>query len=108
MNLIGISLIVLSGVILVVSLVYIITINRSKERLAMIEKNMAPSLHRSDHLFSNSLKVALLLMGGGLGFISALFIDEYLLIGIDNPAVYPGCVLFFAGVGLVIYHNFFK
>ena len=108
MKFIGISLILLAIVILIVSLVYIITINRTKERLAMIEKNMDPDLHSHSHFLSSSLKIALLFMGGGLGFIIALVVDEFLLVGIDNPAIYAGSVLFMAGTGLVLFHKIFK
>jgi hypothetical protein len=108
MNFIGISLIVLSLVILIVSLVYIITINRTKERLAMMENNIDPTEHSYHQNFFNSLKIAFLFMGGGLGFIIALLVDEYLLTGIDNPAIYAGGVLFFSGGGLMLFHKFFK
>lgn len=69
---------------------------------------MDPTHLSSECFFSNSLKIALLFMGGGLGFLTALVVDEYLLIGIDNPAIYAGCVLLFSGTGLIIYHKFFK
>ena len=108
MKFIGISLILLACVILVVSLVYIISISRTKERLAMIEKNMDLSQYGTGPLYFNSLKMAFLFIGGGLGFILALLIDEYILISIDNPAIYAGSVLLFAGIGLLVYHKFFK
>lgn len=104
MNLFAIALIILTSVILIVALVYIITINRTKERLALIEKGINPSEHTYYSIFPNTLKAGLFFMGGGFGFIVALLLDEYVLSGIDNPAIYPGCVLVCAGIGLVIYY----
>lgn len=102
------SLIILSGVILIVSIVYIIALNRTKEKLAMIEKNMDPSLSSPHNIFSNTLKIGFLFIGAGLGFITALLVDEFLLSNLDNPAIYPGCILLFAGIGIVLYHQFYK
>jgi hypothetical protein len=72
--------------------------------MALIEKGLDPTRKSWDIFFPHPLKGALLLMGAGLGFLTALIIDDLLFAELDNPALYAGCVLFFAGAGLLIFH----
>lgn len=108
MTFIAIPLILLVGVALVVSLFYIISVNKNKEKLALIEKGLNPKEHMEDRFFLNSAKAGTLLVGAGLGFLSALLIDELVLTDIDNPAIYPACIFTFSGISLVIYYLIFN
>ena len=104
MEIFAIALMFFSTVILIVSLVYIISNNSSKEKLAMIEKGLDPEENERKKFHVNSLKLGMLAFAVGLGFITAFYIDEYIVIEIDNPAIYPGCIFIYAGLSLIIYH----
>ena len=108
MELIAFPLVFLTAVILIVSLTYIISINRSKEKLALLEKGLNPKEYMRDRFFLNAVKIGMIMVGVGLGFLVALLTDEYLLIGIDNPAIYPACIFSIAGVSLIIYYAIFN
>jgi ABC-type lipoprotein release transport system permease subunit len=108
MELIIFPLVFLTAVILIVSLIYITSINRSKEKLALIEKGLNPDEYIKDRFFLNAVKAGVIMVGVGLGFLAALIVDEYLLIGIDNPAIYPACIFSIAGISLIIYYAIFK
>ena len=108
MELIVFPLVFLTAVILIVSLIYITSINRSKEKLALIEKGLNPTEYMNDRFFLNAIKGGMTMVGVGLGFLIALLVDEYLLIGIDNPAIYPACIFSMAGISLIVYYAIFK
>jgi hypothetical protein len=108
MTFIAIPLILLVAVALVVSLFYIISIHKNKEKLALIEKGLNPKDHMEDRFFLNASKAGMLLVGAGLGFLSALLIDELVLTSIDNPAIYPACIFTFSGLSLLIYYLIFS
>ncbi len=108
MTLIAFPLIFLTAVILVVSLIYVISTNRSKEKLALIEKGLDPNEYIKDRFFLNAVKVGMTMVGTGLGFLIAVLVDEYLLVDIDNPGIYPAAIFSMAGISLIIYYAVFK
>lgn len=105
---IAIAFILLTSVILVVSLFYISTTTRHKERMALIEKGLSPGEHIRDRYWMNAIKAGLLATGVGTGFLLALFIDENIIPHIDNPAIYPGMIFLSGGLGLVLFYALFN
>ena len=108
MKLFAVALMFFVSVLLVVSLVYIITINRTKLRLALIEKGLDPKDHMDDRFYMNAIRAGYVFAWAGCGFLIALGVDEYLFPGLDNPALYAGSVLLCAGIGLILYYKFYN
>lgn len=101
-------LLIFIAVILIVSLSYVLTTSRHKERMLLIEKGLNPKDFQSDYYFLNSIKVGILLVGVGVGFLLAAFFDFYIFPEIDSPAIYAGCILLFGGISLVFFYAFFN
>jgi hypothetical protein len=81
---------------------------RHRERMSLIEKGLAPGLHRpiTDHL--RTLKNGLLLIGLGLGCVAGyLFERSALPPGGDNPLPYMAGMAIFGGMALVLFYAFF-
>lgn len=108
MDFIVFPLIAIITVILIISLVYIISINRNKEKMALIEKGFNPSDYMKDQFVFNTLKFGIASMGMGLGFLLALLMDEFVFPQFDNPAIYPACIFLMLGISLILYHAFLK
>ena len=104
MEFFGIALIVLIEVILIIALYYLRTTTKHKERMMFIEKGLDPNDYQENGVPENTMKYGLLLFGCGLGFLSALLVDEMLIPKIDNPAIYPGMILVFGGLSLIIFY----
>jgi len=81
---------------------YLFLSTRNRERMALIEKGADASLFRSgnkDGTFRMIiLNIALTLMGIGLGTVLALFLYE----ATGKDEVYPACIFFMAGLGLLV------
>ena len=97
-------LLLLTAVILIVSLAYIIINTRHKEKMAMLEKGFNPS-EQNDDPFPNPLKIGMFLMGIGLGFLAAFFLDEFIITTNENPAIYPGMIFVFGGLSQVLFYR---
>ncbi len=108
MKLFAVALLLLVAVILIVSLVYILVSTRHKEKLVLLNKGLNPKDYLEDRFLPNTLRIGCLLLGVGIGFMCAMFIDEYAIPEIDNPAIYPAFVLSFGGIGLLIFHRVYK
>ena len=108
MKFLGIALSVFSIVILIVSLVYFITSSRSRERIALLEKGHDPREFMKDRYFLNAIKAGIAFIGVGLGFLTAVILDEFVLTTIDNPGIYAGSVLISTGLALVIFYKSFE
>lgn len=108
MPLFAIVLMFLTAVILIVSLTYIISTNRTKEKLALLERGLDPKDYIKDRFFLNSMKAGILLLGIGSGFLTAVLLDEYVFTSIDNPGIYPGCIGIMAGISLIIYYRIYN
>jgi len=81
----------------------------NKERMAMIERGMDPRLQqrpRSRPL--QTLKWGLILSGIGLGLFIAYYLDNFVLSGHENEAIYFGLIALFGGLGLVLSYRFEK
>ena len=107
MKLFAIALILLVCVILIVSLTYILVTTRHKEKISLLDKGLDPKEYMNDRLLPNSMRIGLLLVGVGFGFIVALLVDEFILTFLDNPAIYPGMVLLFGGISQIIFYRIF-
>ncbi len=81
----------------------------NKERMAMIERGLAPAQKRRSQPLQ-SLKWGLMLCGAGAGLLIAFFITDYVLMTSDEhaPAIYFGMIALFGGLGLVISYTFEK
>ena len=104
MKLFAVALLFLTSVILIVSLVYIVMNIRHKEKMALLEKGLDPKKFLANQFMPETLRAGMLLIGIGLGFLVALFLDEVVLPFIDNPAIYGGSILLFGGLGLLIFY----
>jgi len=89
----------------VVYIIFKIAQLKSKERLAMIEKGMAPSQadatpkKRND----NSLKNGLLMVGIAVGLMAGYILDE--ILDIATFPAYASMILIFGGGMLLYYHK---
>jgi len=104
MKLFSVALLFLVCVILIVSLVYIVSNIRHKEKMAFIEKGLDPKQFVNTQFLPQTLRVGMLLVGIGVGFLVALILDEYVLVTVDNPAIYGGSILLFGGLGLLLFY----
>jgi hypothetical protein len=104
MKLFAVALLFLTSVILIVSLFYIVMNTRHKEKMVLFEKGLDPKQFLNDQFMPQTLRAAMLLGGIGVGFLLALMLDEYVLTSVDNPAIYAGSVLFFGGLGLLLFY----
>lgn len=90
--------------------VYLYLSTRNKERLALIEKGADASIFmqgkRSNMSRMFTLNLALLLMGIGLGVFLASILETYT--SMEEDAIYPACIFFMAGLGLLIGFNLTK
>ena len=104
-----IPIIICTGMFLLIfGIVYI----RSRENMSMIEKGINPRVTKSTPKPFISLKYGLLLIGVGLGLLSAFLIDSGMnhtrvtpggqTYQSDNPAIYFALIGIGGGIGLVI------
>ncbi|MGB5821877.1 MAG: DUF6249 domain-containing protein [Saonia sp.] len=108
MNSLIIVFAVLCIVVLIVSIIYISNTHRHKERIALLESNQDPKLFDSPQSRLAPLKWGMLLMGAGLGFLTAFLLDNYMFSSIaDTEPIYPAMVFLFGGTGLVVYYKLF-
>lgn len=92
----------------VFGLFYIYFSTRHRERMNMIDKGLAPGLHRpmADHL--RTLKNGLLFIGLGLGCLAGhLFERAAMPPDGDNPMPYFVGMAIFGGLALVLFYAFF-
>lgn len=90
-------LVPLGGCALVFGLVYL----KSRENMAMIEKNMNPKQFNNRPAPYRNLKNGLLLLGSGIGLALAYFITQYVLHDDDNPALWFAFIGIGGGLGLI-------
>lgn len=74
---------------------------RTRENLAMIEKNMNPKRYANLPAPFKSLKTGLLLLGAGIGLLLAYFIDHSMTSPHEPEAIYFGLLAIGGGLGLV-------
>jgi len=81
----------------------------NKEKMAMIERGIDPSVHRATPKPFLSLKFGLLLVGLGIGLLVALFTVRGVFGSETNDmeegqavAIYFGCLGIFGGLGLIL------
>lgn len=108
MNAVLVVLGILCIVILIVSIIYITSTIRHKERIALIEANKDPKLFEDSRNKLAPLKWGFLLIGLGLGFFTAFMLDNFVFKGImDTDPIYPAMIFLFGGSGLVLFYKFF-
>ena len=108
MELFAIALMVLTSVILIVSLAYIITTTRHKEKMALLERGLDPKDYIKDRFWLNALRAGMLFLGIGMGFLAAFVFDEFMVTTNENPAIYPGCILLFGGLAQIWFYKLYK
>lgn len=87
------------GFAMVFGIVYL----KTRQNLAMIEKGMNPKAFANRPAPYKNLKWALLLIGAGIGLLSAYLLDEYVLQNArhaENPAIYFSLIAIGGGLGL--------
>lgn len=90
-------LVPLGGCALIFGLVYL----KSRENMAMIEKDMNPKQFANRPAPYRNLKTGLLLLGAGIGLMLAYFITQYVLHDDDNPALWFAFIGIGGGIGLI-------
>jgi hypothetical protein len=85
------------------AMVFGIVYLRTRQNLAMIEKNMNPKEFANRPAPYLNLKWGLLFIGAGLGLLIAYLVDMYSAVidGEDNPAIYFAMIAIFGGLGLI-------
>jgi len=102
-----IALIAFCIVLLVVSLTYVLTNIRHKQRMMLLEQGKDPNFFETPEVRQAPLKWGMLLIGMGLGFMSAFLLDHYFFSDLtDTEPLYPAMVFLFGGLGLVFFHSF--
>ncbi len=102
------ALILFCIVILVVSVFYITSTLRHKEKMALLEKDKDPDFFKDDLLFLNSIKWGLILFGAGFGFLTAFLLNYYVFPGNDGEAVFPAFILMGSATGLMVFYKRFR
>ncbi|QEK52619.1 hypothetical protein FYC62_13865 [Pedobacter aquae] len=81
----------------------------NKERMALIERGLNPIPEKPESKSNYYLKLALLLMGAGLGLFLAFVLDRTVFVNnvnewgnTENEAVYFSLITLFGGLGLFI------
>jgi hypothetical protein len=78
---------------------------KNKEKIALIEKGMDPSLlYPKPKNQLNSFKIGLLLIGVALGILIGYIIN--LTLGIPSFVAYSSTILVLCGILLIYYHKF--
>jgi hypothetical protein len=93
-------LVPLGGCALIFGIFYL----KTRENMAMIEKNMNPKQFANRPAPYRNLKNGLLFLGAGLGLLIAYFIDTNMYRGDfhdENPAIYFACIAIGGGLGLI-------
>lgn len=92
---------------MVFGIYYMYYTTRNKERMALIEKGADASMFKiprekseTGRLF-NPLKLALFMMGLGIGVAAGYFVGVTLM---HPGASYPSMIFIFGGLGLLIYY----
>lgn len=83
----------------------------NKERMSMIEKGMDPGLRKRKPLSPlTSLKWGLILLGVGIGLITAFWLTTYVLQTSNDQGtpIYFGMIGIFGGLGLITSYLFEK
>lgn len=72
---------------------------QNEERMAMIERGVSPELFHQPprHAASGALRIALLLIGGGLGLLMGYFLDQAFYM---EEVGYFSMLFIFGGIGL--------
>jgi O-antigen ligase len=84
-------------------IVYITVTARHRQRMAMIEKGMDPSLIGDKPEIHKSLRNGLFLLGVGLGLFLGHLMQLSMFVD-DNPLPYFIMVMLCGGAALIIYH----
>lgn len=99
---------VFSMVLLVVSIYYIMTTTRHKEKMAMIEKGLEPSLIKDERFFLDAMKFGLAAIGAGLGFFAGMILETSKIFHSDiELPLYYAPIFIFIGIGLIIFYKVF-
>ncbi len=72
----------------------------NQERLAMIDKGMAPELAKSKPHPASALRFSLLAIGIGIGILIGYFMGEYTVVAMG--AAITSMIFVFGGIGLLI------
>lgn len=82
------------------AMVFGIVYLRTRENLAMIEKNMNPKRYANLPAPFRSLKTGLLFLGAGIGLLLAFFISNNMS-GREHEAIYFSLIAIGGGLGLI-------
>lgn len=83
------------------ALIFGVVYLKTRENMAMIEKNMNPKAFANRPAPYRSLKTGLLLLGAGLGLLIAFFFDKNIG-GFNNEPIYFSLIAIGGGLGLIV------
>jgi hypothetical protein len=94
------------GFAMIFGIVYL----KTRENLAMLEKGFNPKAHQHRPAPYKSLKLGLLLLGAGLGLLSAYIIDLSIRKNFDDhhPPLYFALIAIGGGIGLITSYSIEK
>jgi hypothetical protein len=95
---------VLGAFAMIFGIVYL----KTRENMAMIEKNMNPKAYANRPAPYRSLKTGLLFLGGGIGLLLAYLIDVNVSSSRDAEAIYFALIAIGGGLGLITSYSIEK
>lgn len=108
MDLIGIALMVFSSVLFVVSIYYINTTTRHKERMALIDRGEDVKKIFNQRMTLDMVKLGMAGVGAGLGFLTGILLDDARVFDPDiEMPLYYAPIFFFTGLSLLIFYKIF-
>ena len=100
---------VFSSCLLIVSIYYIMTTTRHKERMALIERGMDPGSLKDERFFLDAMKFGLALIGGGIGFFIGIVLEDARIFDGDiELPLYFAPIFICCGIGLIIFYKIYR
>ena len=109
MELFGIAMMAFVIVLLIVSIYYISSTIRHKEKMLMLEKGIDPIKSGKQNFYLETVRAGFVMIGAGLGFTTGTIIETQKLFaqGIELP-LYIAPILIFGGLALLLFYKLFK
>lgn len=108
MTMLAISLMVFSTVLLIVSVYYIGTSTRHKERMALIERGEDVKKIFDNRQTLDIIKFGMAFIGGGIGFLVGAWLEDarYFNSDIEMP-LYHAPIFVCVGLSLILFYRFY-
>ncbi|MEQ9298065.1 MAG: DUF6249 domain-containing protein [Cyclobacteriaceae bacterium] len=103
-----IALMLFCIVLLVVSIIYIFSTLKHKERMALLASDKEQDFFDNEFFFLNAVKWGLILFGAGFGFLMAFLLSHNFVPGNEGEPLYPACILMGSSFGLLSFYFRFR